>query len=186
MREPTIARNYAEALLALARKAQDLPGWGRMLGDVASAVETDVRLRRFLEAPQIDATKKKEILERAFQDRVPRLFLRFLQKLVDNRRQMLIPAIATEYHHLVDEVEGRVHAQVTVARPVDDATREAIGRELGRALGKSVVPHVSVNPAILGGVIVRVGDTVMDGSVRRRLSVLRARLVGTRPAAATR
>ncbi len=180
MREPTIARNYAEALLALARKADDLPGWGRMISDVAAGIEQDVRLRRFLEAPQVDAERKKEILARAFQDRVPRLFLRFLQKLVDNRRQMLIPAIAIEYHHLVDQVEGRVHAQVTVARPVDDATRDAIGRELGRALGKTVVPHVTVNPAILGGVVVRVGDTVMDGSVRRRLAHLKNQLVYAR------
>ncbi|HEU4630605.1 MAG TPA: F0F1 ATP synthase subunit delta [Gemmatimonadaceae bacterium] len=178
MREPTIARNYAEALLALARKANDLPGWGRMISDVANAVEGDERLRRFLEAPQVSAERKNEILGRAFQDRVPRLFLRFLQKLVDNRRQMLIPAIATQYHQLVDAVEGRVHAQVTVARPVDEAGRAAIAAQLGRALGKTVVPHVAVNPAILGGVVVRVGDTVMDGSVRRRLSMLRGRLVG--------
>ena len=178
MRETTIARNYAEALLALARKADDLSGWGRMLSDVAGAVDTDPRLRRFLEAPQVSAEVKKAILGRAFQDRVPRLFLRFLQKLVDNRRQMLIPAIATEYHHLVDAAEGRVHAQVTVARPLDDAARDAIAAQLGRVLGKTVVPHVTVNPALLGGVVVRVGDTVMDGSVRRRLATLRTRLVG--------
>ena len=180
MREPTIARNYAEALLALARRADDHAGWGRMISDVASGVEQDVRLRRFLEAPQIDATRKKEILARAFEDRVPRLFLRFLQKLVDNRRQMLLPAIAIEYHHLVDAIEGRVHAQVTVARPMDDAARAAVAAQLGRALGKTVVPHVTVNPAIIGGIVVRVGDTVMDGSVRRRLGTLRARLVGAR------
>lgn len=179
MREPTIARNYAEALLALARKANDLPGWGRMISDVANAVEQDERLRRFLEAPQIAAEQKNEILGKAFQDRVPRLFLRFLQKLVDNRRQMLIPLIAREYHQLVDEVEGRVHAQVTVARPVDDAGRDAIAAQLSRALGKTVVPHVAVNPAILGGLVVRVGDTVMDGSVRRRLSMLRGRLLAS-------
>ncbi len=177
MRDTTIARNYAEALLALARRAGDLPGWGRMISDVAGAVETDVRLRRFLEAPQVSAERKNEILGRAFQDRVPRIFLRFLQKLVDNRRQMLIPVIASEYHHLVDEAEGRVHAQVTVARDVDGAGREAIAAQLSRALGKTVVPHITVNPDILGGVVVRVGDTVMDGSVRRRLGTLRSRLL---------
>src|SRR5687768_12386821 len=102
MRDATIARNYAEALLALARKADDLAGWGRMISDVASGVEQDVRLRRFLEAPQVSAERKNAILAKAFEDRVPRHFLRFLQKLVLNRRQMLIPAIATQYHHLVD------------------------------------------------------------------------------------
>src|SRR5688500_532089 len=113
MRDATIARNYAEALLALARKAGDLAGWGRMISDVAAGVEQEPRLRRFLEAPQVPAEQKKAILAKAFEDRVPRLFLRFLQKLVDNRRQMLIPAVATEYHNLLDLAENRVHARVT-------------------------------------------------------------------------
>lgn len=180
MREPTIARNYAEALLALARRAQDLAGWGRMIADVAGAVETDVRLRRFLEAPQVSAEQKKAVLRKAYEDRAPRHFVLFLQKLVDNRRQMLLPQIAAQYHNLMDEAEGRVHAQVTVARPLDDAGRDAVAASLGRTLGKRVVPHVNVNPAILGGVVVKVGDTVMDGSVRRRLGILRTRLTSGR------
>lgn len=178
MREPTIARNYAEALLALARKADDLAGWGRMITDVASGIEQDVRLRRFLEAPQVSAERKNAILAKAFEDRVPRLFLRFLQKLVLNRRQMLIPAIATQYHDLVDTAEGRVHARVTVARALDEAGQAALAAQLSRTLGKTVVPHVTVNPEILGGVVVRVGDTVIDGSVRRRLTTLRTRMLG--------
>jgi F-type H+-transporting ATPase subunit delta len=103
--------------------------------------------------------------------------VRFLQQLVHNRRQMLIPEVAAEYFSLLDEAEGRVHAQVTVARPTDDAQRDTIARELSRVLGKQVVPHMTVNPAILGGVVVKVGDRVMDGSVRRRLASLRDRLV---------
>jgi F-type H+-transporting ATPase subunit delta len=179
MREPTIARNYAEALLALARKADDLAGWGRMIADVASGIEQDVRLRRFLEAPQVSAERKNAILAQAFEDRVPRLFLRFLQKLVLNRRQMLIPAIATEYHHLVDTAEGRVHARVTVARALDAAGEASLAAQLSRTLGMTVVPHVTVNPDILGGVVVRIGDTVIDGSVRRRLAKLRGRMLGS-------
>lgn len=176
MREPTIARNYAEALFELARKGGDLDGWGRMISDVADAMQRDVRLRRFLESPRVSAEAKNEILGKAFQDRMPRLLVRYLQALVRNRRQMLIPQIAVAYHALVDQAEGRVHAQVTMASDPSDADRDSIARELGRVLGKTVVPHVTVNPAILGGILVRVGDTVMDGSVRRRLSLLRNRL----------
>ena len=96
--------------------------------------------------------------------------------MVHNRRQMLIPSVATAYANLLDEVEGRVHADVTVARPVDDATAQQMASQLSRALGKTVVPHMSVNPAIMGGVVVKIGDTVMDGSVRRRLNVLAQRM----------
>ena len=176
MRETTIARNYAETLLALARKAGDLRGWGGMITDVANAMRNDRRLRIFLESPRVDAGEKNRVLGKAFQDRMPRLFVRYLQALVMHRRQMLIPAIAREYLDLVDEAEGRVHATVTVAREPDADTRSVVARELSRSFGKDVVPHFAVDPRILGGLVVRVGDTVLDGSVQRRLERLRGRM----------
>ncbi|GMV11760.1 MAG: hypothetical protein AMXMBFR55_34940 [Gemmatimonadota bacterium] len=176
MRETTIARNYAEALLALARKAGALDTWEATFQALASAITGDARLVNFLAAPQVSADNKNRVLERAFAPVLPRTLLRFVQKVVDNRRQMLIPAIAVEFSNLVDESEGRVHAQVTVAREASDGDRAMLARRLSERLGKTVVPHVHVNPAILGGVIVKVGDTVMDGSVRKRLNTLRGKL----------
>jgi F-type H+-transporting ATPase subunit delta len=177
MREPTIARNYAETLLELAQKAGDLRGWGEMIDKIADAMDTDRRLRVFLESPRVSAQRKNDILQKAFGASLPRNFVRYLQALVTHRRQMLIPIIAHQYHDLVDLVEGRVHASVTVARDADEADRALVTTHLSRTLGKEVVPHFHVNPSILGGVIVRVGDTVLDGSVRRRLAKLRAAMV---------
>jgi F-type H+-transporting ATPase subunit delta len=71
-----------------------------------------------------------------------------------------------------------VHASVTLARDADEADRAVVTNQLSRALGKTVVPHFHVNPGILGGVVVRVGDTVLDGSVRRRLATLRSKMMG--------
>lgn len=176
MRARTIARNYAEALLALASKADNRDGFGAMIRDVSNAITSDRTVHRFLESPRVSYEEKNALLSKAFGDRVPRVFLRFLQTVVHNRRQMLIPAIATEYGSLLDAEEGRVHADVTVAMPVDDAETANIGAQLSRALGKTVVPHVSVDAAIMGGVVVRIGDTVMDGSVRRRLTRLASRM----------
>ena len=178
MREPTIARNYAEVLLALARKAENPDGWGSLLDEVVSAVWGDERLRRFLESPNVDEGQKRELLGKAFGDRMPRLMVRFLQALITHRRQMLLPEIAREYHALVDAMANRVHAQVVVARELPAADRERLGASLSQALGKTVVPHVVVNPEILGGVIVKVQERVMDGSVRRRLALLRGRMLG--------
>jgi len=177
MHAETIARNYAEALLALARKANDLDGWGLALNGVVTAVESDARLRNFLAAPQVSASEKNIVLGKAFKDQLPPTMVRFIQKTVLNRRQMLLPLIAVEYGNLVDETTGTVHAQVTVSREATDADRKTIATQLSRAFAKTVVPHVRVNPAILGGVIVKVGDRVMDGSVRKRLKTLRARIV---------
>jgi len=177
MRDVTIARNYAETLLVLARKAEDLRGWGKMLSDVAAAMNENPTLRLFLESPKVSAEQKSAVLGKAFTDRMPRLMLRYIQSLVMHRRQMLIPEIAEEYMNLVDEAEGRIHARVTVAKETDEAGRAAIAQQLSRVFGKEVVPHLSVDPAIMGGIIVHVGDTVLDGSVRKRLASLRRRML---------
>jgi F-type H+-transporting ATPase subunit delta len=177
MREPTIARNYAEALVSLAQKANDLGGWGTMISDVADAIARDERLRLFLESPRIDVGTKNEVIAKAFQDRMPRLFVRFLQSVIRHRRHALIPQIAIEYHALVDEIEGRVHAQVTVSREPDSKLEKVVAERLSHVLGKSVVPHFQVDEAILGGTVIRIGDMVMDGSVRRRLARLRQRML---------
>ena len=177
MRDSTIARNYAETLLVLATRAQDLRGWGKMLTDVANAMRENATLRLFLESPRVSSAQKSEVIGKAFTDRMPRLMLRFLQTIVQHRRQMLIPAIAEEYLNLVDEAEGRIHARVTVAKETDDAGRAAIASQLSRMFGKEVVPHLSVDPSIMGGVVVHVGDTVLDGSVKKRLASLRRKML---------
>ena len=178
MRETTIADNYAETLLELAQRAEDPQGWGAMFGDIAHAIQRDPTLRRFLESPRVDESTKTEVLTKAFQDRLPRLLVRFIVMVVHNRRQMLIGQISDAYNRRLDQLEGRIHADVTVARPIDEAARQRIADQLTRSIGKGqrVVPVVRVHPAILGGLIVRIGDTVADGSIRTRLARLRRRL----------
>ena len=177
MRDATIARNYAEALLTLAGKAEDAAGWGALIRDLANGVHDDPRLRLFLESPKISEAQKCSVLTDALGDTVPRNFLRFLQTLIRKRRQMLIPDIAEQYESLLDAHEGRVHANVTVAREASAVDEARIAEHLSKVIGKKVVPHVNVNPAIIGGVVVRIGDTVMDGSVRKRLATLRGRML---------
>ena len=181
MNDATIGRNYAETLLTLARRSGDEEKWGTLIEEIGAAMQQDGTLHTFLESPQVSAAEKSEVLEKAYADRAPGLFLRFLQTVVAKRRQMLIPAIATEYRALIDEAEDRVHARVTLAKEPAEVEREALTRQLSRLFGKQVVAHITLNPAILGGVIVRVGDVVMDGSVRRRLASLRSRMVASAP-----
>jgi F-type H+-transporting ATPase subunit delta len=178
MREPTIARNYAETLVSLAERAGDLGGWGATLTEIADSIEGDTRVANFLASPKVSAKGKVEIITKAFQDRLPRLFVRFLGAVIANRRQHLIPQIASEYTLLVDAIQGRVHARVTVASEPTNAMRESVEKQLGTITGKRVVTHFVVKPEILGGVIARVGDTVMDGSLVRRLENLRGHMLG--------
>ncbi len=178
MRDVTIARNYAETLLELARRADDLRGWGTIVQSIADAIREDAKLRAFLETPRVGAAQKNAVLRKALADQAPAPFVRFVESVVRNRRQMMLPQIAHEYADLVDQVENRLHANVTVAREADKAMRTLIADRLSKALDKTVVAHVTVDPRILGGAIVRVGDTVMDGSVLRKLGVLKQRMIG--------
>jgi len=179
MNDATIGRNYAETLLILAKREGQAEEWGALIESIAAAMREDHTLKTFLESPKLAASRKIEILKKALGKRLPPLFLRFLETVIMKRRQMVIPAIAEEYRALIDESEDRVHANVTVARDPDEPERDALVRQLSRLFGKRVVPHISINPDILGGVIVKVGDTVMDGSVRRRLASLRSRMLAT-------
>ena len=179
MNDARIGRNYAAALLTLARKDEEQEEWGALIEAISVGMREDHTLRTFLESPKLSSARKIQILELALGRRVPRLFLRFLETVIVKRRQMLIPEIASEYRMLIDESEDRVHVNVTLARELAEPERDALSRQLGRLFGKRVVPHISLNPAILGGVIVKVGDTVMDGSVRRRLASLKHRMLST-------
>jgi F-type H+-transporting ATPase subunit delta len=179
MNDATIGRNYAETLLVLARREKREEEWGALTQAVADGMREDRMLRTFLESPKIAAAQKIEIIQKALGKRVPHLFLRFLETVILKRRQMVIPSIASEYRALIDESEDRVHATIVVAREPGEPDKDALKRQLSRLFGKKVVPHYSLNPAILGGVIVKVGDTVMDGSVRRRLATLRSRMLAS-------
>ncbi len=177
MRDETVARNYAETLFELAKRNDALEGFGAAIDTVAGLLEENPKLRLFLETPRIDDAEKKRVVKKALADSLPRLVVNFVLVTIDKRRQRLLRAIAQQYHALLDAHMGREHVQVTVARPVDDATRRVITERLSAALGKEAIPHVRVQPEIIGGLVVRTGDTIYDGSVRRRLETMKRRLL---------
>jgi F-type H+-transporting ATPase subunit delta len=179
MREPTVARNYAEVLVSLAQEAKDLDGFGAAMDMVADVCGRDARLKQFLETPSVTAKEKSRIIGKAFDGKLPQKLVRFVQAMVRNRRQHLLSEVALEYHSQVDALTGRAHAQVQVVSEPSEAVRASIAKELSRITGLRVVPHFTVRPHILGGVVVRMGDTVMDGSLARRLASLRTRMLGT-------
>lgn len=177
MRGTTIARSYADALFALGERHGQLEEFGSALDLVAATVEREPKLRLFLDTPKVEPVEKKRVLREALEGKVPPLVLNFFLVVLDKRRQRLIPEIATEYRALLDEHFGRINAEVTLAREPDEQLEREIAEELSERLGKTVVPRVRVEPGILGGIVVRYGDRVLDGSLRRRLVTLRRRLL---------
>jgi F-type H+-transporting ATPase subunit delta len=127
-------------------------------------------------SPRVSKAEKIKLLGEALQD-VPREFVLWLQALVKRSRQGILREISTEYLALLDLKLDRVRAGVTLAKNPDDKLKRAIQEALSRQLGKQVIPAFSVEPEILGGTIVRVGERVLDGSVRRRMTKLRRHLL---------
>jgi len=177
VRNASIARNYAEALLAAARHQNAVDRCGELLDAVAGVLASDPVARGVLMSPRIAKTDKQRLIERALADVAPPAFVRFLQAVVQRGRQGMIADIATEYAQLVDAHLDRVHAVVSTARPADGALQDAIVRRLGAVFGRSVRAHFRTDPALVGGVVVRAGDRVFDGSLRRRLKQLKQRMM---------
>jgi F-type H+-transporting ATPase subunit delta len=177
VRDATVARSYAAALFELGEKhgAHDEMAVG--LNTLTSLIDADPLIRTFVETPKLDVQRKQRALRGALERQVSPLFMNFVLVVLRQRRQRLLHDMAREYGVLLDEKMNRVHAHVTLAHEPDDATEERIRSELSRILGKTVVPHVHVDPEIVGGIIVRYGDRVLDGSLRRQLLALRHRLV---------
>lgn len=177
MREPTIARNYAEALFAAGERAGSTELLADLIEAVVGAIEADERVRIVLESPRVHKKQKQELLSRALVSYAPDMFLRFLSAVIKRGRQGILGAVSREYLNLVDIKFNRVHAGVTVARQPDETLQREIKEGLSRILGQEVILHIRNEPSILGGVIVRVGDRVMDGSIRRKLLRLRKRML---------
>jgi F-type H+-transporting ATPase subunit delta len=173
----TIARNYAATLFDLARRHDSLASFSEGLDTVVGLLDQNPGFRLFLETPRIADRDKKDLLKRVFGPVLPRPLLNFLQVTVDKRRQRLLGLMAEEFHALLDEHLGRTHVIVTVARAMDPAALEELSRKLSVILAKEAVPHVRVKPAVLGGVHLKTGDTVYDGTLRRRIKQLRNQLV---------
>ena len=181
MKSITIARNYAEALLLAAVAEGGVDGKVEMYGDlidaVAGAMHADERIAVALESPRVAKATKARLLANALRGTAPPSFIRFLQAVVRRGRQGLFAEIAQEYHVLVDVKLNRVHAGVTLAVASNGGLPEQITDRLAQVLGKEVRAHFRTDPAILGGIVVRVGDRIFDGSLRRKLNALRRKML---------
>jgi F-type H+-transporting ATPase subunit delta len=176
VRSVTIARNYAEALFDLGEQTGQADHYGRLLDAVAATVLASPEVQTTLTSPRVPKAEKARILGAALRD-TPRPFVLFLQAVVKRGRQALLDEIAREYEALLDIKHNRLRAGVTLARTVDDKLREQLRQGLSRHFGKEVVAEVSVDPEILGGAIVRIGTRHYDGSLRRKLTMLRRQLL---------
>lgn len=181
MSRSAVVRNYAATLLELGARHGEAEAYLESLGSVAALYRLEPAFRGFLETPSIPLADKKRVLRDVFGPRMPAPFVRFLLVVLEQRRQSLLPIMEAELRHMLDERAGRVRASVTLASEADASLRAEIGDALERVLGREVVAEFRSDESILGGLVVRVEDRVLDGSLRRRIHMLRRSLVERGP-----
>ncbi len=174
-----LALRYAEALYELAAEKQALDGVEKELGIVEETLAAHEELATLIYHPQMPLTAKKETIERVFGPQVSDYVRNFLLLLVDKRRETALPAIIKEYKVLANKARNIAEAEVTTARPLAEGDKQALAAKLSTVTGKKVVLSTRVDDRIVGGVVVKIGDKLIDGSVVRQLEALRAALLKT-------
>lgn len=170
--ETTVARVYAETLLRRADRLDELDEIGESLAGFGDVLDAEPDLRRFLAAPQIASEDKRELLETVFSDHLHPAVVKFLALVVEKHREAILVEICDAWDELLDERADRQSAVVTTAAAIDEVTLGKIRDALEGATGKTIVVREEVDPRLIGGVVIRTGDTVIDGSVRNRLATL--------------
>ena len=172
-KRPT-AKRYAEALFALAREQHAEEAWHGALSGARDALSEPTAVLYFSE-PRIARERKLEAVALLAEGSDP-LIVNLLGLLVGRQATSLLPDIVAEYGALLDESAGRIQASVATAAPLSDRQRARLTASLGAALDRTVALDVREETEIIGGMVVRVGDQVIDGSVRSRLAALRRQL----------
>jgi F-type H+-transporting ATPase subunit delta len=156
-------------------KSGNTPQLLEELSAVAEAVSSQPNLNNTLRSPQVGAQEKVDLVAKIFGSKVSGPLLNFLKVLVNKDRFDCVAAISVAALRLNDEKSGEIQATVTTAETIDDTARNEIADQLSKTLGKKVKLDSVIDPSIVGGVVVRVGDTVYDNSVVGQLQQVRQR-----------
>jgi F-type H+-transporting ATPase subunit delta len=167
---------YAAAILEFARAEGELEKIGDEMFRIARAFESSNDLRDALTDPRLPLDRKQGIIADLLGDRASRLAVALVDFVVGLGRAADLPAIADRLAERAAAARDKVIAEVRSATPLDKATTARLAAALGRATGRDVEVKAVVDPAVIGGVVARVGDVVIDGSVKHRMERLRETL----------
>ena len=172
-----MSKQYANAFADIAI-AQGAPQTAvRQLADFGEAFAASAELRNFLESPAVDTQIKHRVIEKIVaQQGASRIIRNFLFVTVDHRRAHMLPEIIAAVQEVVRQRQGLAEAEISSAVELSAAQKTELAKTLSRLTGKRIEPKYSLDPALLGGAVARVGDTIYDGSLRSRLTEMRARL----------
>jgi F-type H+-transporting ATPase subunit delta len=172
-----VARRYAQALMAVAAEEKAVDAIGSDLTSIGKTLAASRELQLLVESPVIREGKKIAIFKDLWASRVNPITISFIVLLAKHRREGILPAVVVEYLALKDEAQGTVEVQVQTAQPMSGDQEGALVTRLEAYTRKKIRMRKATDPAIRGGMVIRIGDTVLDGSVRRQLERLRERFL---------
>lgn len=178
-RQTLSARRYAEAVLALATDDGAMVGWSGDLRTIADAI-SEPDIAGIVRSGRVPKSEKMRLLEAALAGEVSPLAMNLVRLLAERNKLPLARDIQVAFQEMVDERRGVAHATVTTAVQLGDDERNAIAAKLSSMTGKQVDVTPVVDESILGGIVARIGDQLIDGSTRTRLIALKRRLEGAR------
>jgi F-type H+-transporting ATPase subunit delta len=178
-RSSVVAKRYAKALFQLAQQKGLVTETEDQLKLIVNVVESNADVRAFLTAPNITLETKKKTLIQAFGAEASPIVLNLVGLLIERGREGELAAVLAAYLQVAGDVLGRADAHVVSFQPMNDGEQSKLADRFGALLGKSIRVTNSVNPDLLGGLTVRIGDTLYDGSLRGKLERLDKALQAT-------
>jgi F-type H+-transporting ATPase subunit delta len=172
---------YAQAMLELANESHSADSVGTELRDLRQIVETDPQFAQVVSDPAIGNDERDRFLRKVFEGRASQVVLNFLLLLNEKSKLVLLAGISGAYDDLLEKQQGKVEVDVTTAQDLSADQIETVRQKISEALGRTAVVHQYLDPSIIGGLILRVQDQLIDGSVRAQLSAMRNRLLAGRP-----
>jgi F-type H+-transporting ATPase subunit delta len=164
----TVARPYAQASFALAKETGTLAKWSEMLG-FAAAVSSDTAMRETIDNPNLTIEQRAEVFSAVCGDQLDDAGRNLVRLLAENGRLSVLPEIAGQFEKLRAEAEKTLEATVTSAQDLSEAQQQQIAEAIKTRFGREVKLQLETDPSLIGGAIIRAGDTVIDGSLRGRL-----------------
>ena len=167
-----LAQVYARALFQVAKERDQIDEVREQLGEFAEAVEADRHVSTFFFSPYFSTEEKKDGLHKAVSgadDAVEN----FLELLLENHRMPVVFRVRREFDRLWEDAHQLLPVQITSAIELDPSIAERIGDEIGRQTGRTVELTSTVDPDVIGGIVLRVGNSILDASIRNRLENLR-------------
>lgn len=167
----TAARPYAQAAFDEAQKLGELKAWSEMLSAAATAVE-NADLQAVIRSPKVTQSKLAELMLSLTGDKTSKMAQNFIKILVENGRLLVLPEISAQFEVLRAEAEKSVDVVVTSAYELSEAQKQKVAAALKVKMGREIKLSCETDRELLGGIVIRAGDKVIDGSARARLSEL--------------